>query len=482
MEAAVGRIDGRLLVGGRRIGAAGGATFAVHDPATGAVLCSVADAAPADAIAALDAACAAGGAWAATAPRDRAAVLRRACEEVEARAEELALVITLEMGKPLAESRAEVAYAADFLRWFSEEAVRVGGRAGPSPDGATHTVVGRRPVGPCLLVTPWNFPLAMGARKLGPALAAGCPAIVKPAEQTPLATLALGDILQRAGAPSGVVNILTTSEPAPLVEALLADGRLRKLSFTGSSPVGRALHRRAAEVDVRVSLELGGNAPFLVFDDADLEDAVAGALVAKLRNTGEACTAANRFIVAEPLAEPFTRRLAEAMDALQVGPGTDPGTDIGPLIDATACERVEALVADAVGAGARVRTRRRTLASGGHFTTPVVLDRVPPEAELLHQELFAPVAPVLAVRGEAEAVRLANATPYGLAAYLYSRDIRRALRVAEALEAGMVAINQGMVSNVAAPFGGIKASGIGREGGSEGIEEYLHIQTLAIAR
>lgn len=469
-----------LLVGGEWRPARSGRRFEVVDPSTEATLASVADADTTDAASALDKAVAAQEGWATTPPRERAEVLRRAFEAMVRHQEALATLMTLEMGKPLAESRSEVAYAAEFFRWFSEEACRVAGRWQVSPDGRSRLLVLRQPVGPCLLVTPWNFPLAMGTRKLGPALAAGCTAIVKPAEQTPLSMLALGRLLQEAGVPDGVLSVLPTSEPAPLVEALLDDARVRKLSFTGSTEVGRRLAAAAAGRLKRVSMELGGNAPFLVFDDADLDAAVEGAVVAKMRNIGEACTAANRFLVAEGIADAFAERLAARLGRMRVGRGTEPGVEVGPLIDEPGRTKVARLVDDAIARGAVALTGGHALGERGFFYAPTVLDRVPAGSAVLDEEVFGPVAPLVRFSSEDEAVALANATPYGLVAYAFTNDLSRAIRLLERLQTGMVGLNQGLVSNPAAPFGGVKDSGFGREGGPEGIAEYLDTKYAAI--
>ncbi|MFI9560455.1 NAD-dependent succinate-semialdehyde dehydrogenase [Nonomuraea endophytica] len=452
-------------------------SFAVRDPATGEVLDEVFDAGPDDGIAALDAAVAAQEAWAATPPKERADVLRRAREGMLARIEEFALLITREMGKPLAESRAEVNYAADFLQWFAEEAVRISGEYRMSPGGDFRIVTTRQPVGPCLLISPWNFPLAMIARKVGPALAAGCTAVVKPAEDTPLSCLLLAEVLTGAGLPPGVLTVLPTSRPAPLVERLLADPRLRKLSFTGSTQVGRTLLAQAAGNVLRTSMELGGNAPFLVFADADLDAAIDGALLAKLRNGGQSCVAANRFLVEEAVAEEFAARLADRMSRVRLAPGTDPGAELGPMINSRQLDRVARLVDDAVARGARVLTGGQ--ASGPFFPATVLAD-VPGSALIHQEEIFGPVAPISVFKGEESALALANDTPFGLVAYLYTGDLGRAVRVSERLEAGMVGLNRGLVSNAAAPFGGVKASGLGREGGFEGISEYLSTKYLAL--
>jgi succinate-semialdehyde dehydrogenase/glutarate-semialdehyde dehydrogenase len=470
-----------LYIDGRWRPATGAGTLAVEDPATGETLVEVADAQPSDALAALAAAAAHQAEWAAWAPRERGEILRRAYEALTARAEELALLMTLEMGKALGESRAEIAYAADFLRWFSEEAVRIHGRYMVNTTGSGRILTMRQPVGPCVFVTPWNFPMAMGARKLAPAIAAGCTIVVKPAQQTPLSMLALTKILEEAGLPGGVLNTITAHRSGAVIEPLLRDPRTRKLSFTGSTEVGRTLIEQSAEQILRVSMELGGNAPFLVFEDAELDAAVEGALTAKMRNVGEACTAANRFHVHESLAEEFSQRLAERMGALRVGRGTESDTDVGPLIDDRQRAIVTELVGDAAARGARVLTGGHALDGPGYFYAPTVLAGVPADARLLAEEIFGPVAPVATFATEDEAVAAANRTSYGLVAYLYTRDLARALRVAERLESGMVGLNQGIVSNPAAPFGGVKQSGFGREGGFEGIDEYLETKYVAIA-
>ncbi|MGQ0521097.1 MAG: NAD-dependent succinate-semialdehyde dehydrogenase [Actinomycetota bacterium] len=476
----VAGVPSGLLVGGTWRRARSGRTLAVEDPATGDVLTEVADAGPDDGLAALEAAAGTQAAWAATAPRRRGEVLTRAFEVMRERLDELALLMTLEMGKPVAESRAEVAYAGEFLRWFGEEAVRVEGDYRVAPDGGSRIVTMRQPVGPCLLITPWNFPLAMGARKIGPAIAAGCTMVVKPAAQTPLSMLSLAAILQEAGLPDGVLNVMATSEPGDLVGPLLADPRLRKLSFTGSTETGRRLMAQAAPNLLRLSLELGGNAPFIVFADADLDRAVDGAVVAKMRNTGEACTAANRFLVEATVATEFAERLAARLGSMKVGRGTDDGVEVGPLIDATQGEKVAGLVDGAVAAGARVLVGGSRLGPPGYFFAPTVLDRVPAGADILRREVFGPVAPVVTFDDEDEAVTVADDSRHGLVAYVYTRDLDRALRVCERLETGMVGLNQGMVSNPAAPFGGVKQSGFGREGGREGILEYLRTKYVAV--
>jgi succinate-semialdehyde dehydrogenase / glutarate-semialdehyde dehydrogenase len=460
-----------LLVGGTWRTTA--STFDVRDPATGSLLASVVDAEPADGLAALDAAAAAGPAWAAVPPRRRAEILRGAFDRLMSRADEFAQLITLEMGKPLAESRAEVGYGGEFLRWFSEEAVRIGGRYAPTPEGHGRMIVSQRPVGPSYLITPWNFPLAMATRKIAPALAAGCTVIIKPSELTPLTTLRLAEILCDAGVPDGVLNVTTTTRPAPLTDALLADPRLRKLSFTGSTAVGRLLLRSAADRVLRTSMELGGNAPFIVFEDADLDRAVEGAMAAKFRNVGQACTAANRFLVHADVAAEFAERLSDRVRQLVVGAGSDPGVTVGPLINEAAVEKARRLVADAVERGARLRVGGGSVDGPGTFFVPTVLTEVPAGAAILDEEIFGPVVAMSTFRTEDEAVSVANDTDYGLVSYVFTQDLARAQRLVDTLDTGMMGLNVGVVSNAAAPFGGVKQSGIGREGGAEGIHEYL---------
>jgi len=455
--------------------------FEVLDPSTEEVLASVADAGPADGLRALAAAHTAQAAWGRTAPRERAEILRRAFEAVIRRTEEFALLITLEMGKPLAESRAEVAYGAEFLRWFSEEAPRISGRFSTAPDGRNRLLVTKKPVGPCLFVTPWNFPLAMATRKIAPAIAAGCTMVLKPAELTPLTALLLAEVFVEAGLPPGVLNVVPTTDPAALTGPLLADPRLRKLSFTGSTAVGKRLIAGCADQVLRMSMELGGNAPFLVFEDADVAAAVEGALVAKLRNGGEACVAANRFLVHTSVAEEFTSRLAARMREYPLGRGTEAAARIGPLIDAKTRTKVSELVADAVDKGATATIGGKSLDGKGFFYEPTVLVDVPADARILAEEVFGPVAPITTFTTEQEAVRLANATEYGLVCFAYTRDLDRGFRLAEDLETGMLGLNTGVVSNPAAPFGGVKHSGLGREGGAEGIEEYLETVYVAVA-
>jgi succinate-semialdehyde dehydrogenase/glutarate-semialdehyde dehydrogenase len=476
----VDRVPKGLYVGGEWRDAGGGGTLSVEDPATGETLCEVADATPNDAKAALDAAVAARGEWAAHPPRERGEILRRAFEEMAERADELALLMTLEMGKAVKESKAEIAYASEFLRWNAEEAVRIDGRFAVAPNGAGRLLTMKQPVGPCLLITPWNFPAAMGTRKIGPALAAGCTVVVKPAKLTPLSMLALAQILENAGLPKGVLNVLTASSASATTKPIIEDPRLRKLSFTGSTEVGRKLIEQSAPKVLKMSMELGGNAPFLVFEDADLDAAVEGAMIAKMRNIGEACTAANRFHVAGAVADEFAAKLAERMSALKIGRGTDDGVDVGPLVDSDTREKVAGLVEDAADKGAKVLVGGTALDGAGYFYEPTVLGGVTPDARVLKEEIFGPVAPVIAADSEDDAIAAANDTEYGLVAYVYTRDVRRALRVCERLETGMVGLNQGMVSNPAAPFGGVKQSGFGREGGYEGIEEYLETKYVAV--
>jgi succinate-semialdehyde dehydrogenase/glutarate-semialdehyde dehydrogenase len=462
-----------LLIGGTWRPAGDGARIDVLDPATGDVLAAVADASAEDALAAVDAAEAAAPGWAATAPRERAEILRRGFELMRAREDEITAAITAEMGKPLAEARGEAAYAAEFLRWFAEEAVRAEGEYAIAPGGAARILVLPQPVGIAVLVTPWNFPAAMATRKLGPALAAGCTAIVKPATETPLTTLLIVSLLEEAGLPPGVVGVLTTSRPRQVVATMVDDPRVRKLSFTGSTEVGRELLALAARSVVNVSMELGGNAPFLVLEDADVDAAVAGAMAAKLRNGGEACTAANRFLLHESVAERFTDALVAAMAAVRVGPGTEPGVELGPMINAAAVDKIDALVEDARDRGARVRTGGQRLDRPGWFYPPTVLDRVAPGSAILRDEVFGPVAPLTTFTDEDAAIAAANDTEHGLVAYVFSRDLRRAMCVGEALETGMVGLNRGVVSDPAAPFGGVKQSGVGREGGGHGLREFL---------
>jgi succinate-semialdehyde dehydrogenase/glutarate-semialdehyde dehydrogenase len=469
-----------LFIGGKWRDSSSGKTLDVEDPSTEQPLCAVADGTAEDATAALDAACEAADEWAATPPRDRGEILRRTYELMNARVEDLALLMTLEMGKPLAESRAEIAYASDFIRWFSEQAVRIDGRYSMNPSGAGRLLTMKQPIGPCLLITPWNFPTAMGTRKIGPAVAAGCTMVVKPAQLTPLSMLALAELMTEAGLPKGVLNVVTASSARTVTEPLFDDPRLRKMSFTGSTPVGKKLMEQAARRLVKCSMELGGNAPFLVFDDADLDHAVEQAVIAKMRNIGESCVAANRFHVHESVADEFAARLTEKLKAMKVGRGTEDGVQVGPLIDSDQQGKVAELVEDAVGKGAKVMTGGEKVGDKGHFYAPTVLSDISPESELLREEIFGPVAPVATFSSEEDAIKAANATEYGLVAYVFTRDIRRAFRVTEALDVGMLGLNRGLVSNAAAPFGGVKESGFGREGGPEGIEEYCVTKYVAV--
>jgi succinate-semialdehyde dehydrogenase/glutarate-semialdehyde dehydrogenase len=469
-----------LFIGGQWRPAADGDRFGVTDPATGQEVTTVANGGVADAIAAVDAAAAAGPGWAATAPRTRAEVLRRSWELITERSGELAELISLENGKAVGDAKGEVTYAAEFFRWYAEEAVRIDGELATAPSGANRILVLRQPVGVCVLVTPWNFPAAMATRKIGPALAAGCTVVLKPASDTPLTALAMAEILAEAGVPAGVVNVLLARRSGEVVSAMLHDPRVRKLSFTGSTEVGQVLLRAAADRVVNTSMELGGNAPFLVFADADLDAALDGAMIAKMRNGGEACTAANRFYVQAPVAGEFSRRLAERMGALRLGPGTDPATEVGPLVNAAAVEKVDELVRSALAEGAEAVVGGRPGDGPGFYYPPTVLAGVPPTAGILREEIFGPVAPVVSFDTEEEAVALANDSEYGLVSYLYTGDLARGLRVSEALESGMVGLNRGLVSDPAAPFGGVKQSGIGREGGHEGMLDYLESKYIAV--
>ena len=471
----------QLFIDGRWRAASGRDTFAVHDPATGAVLAEVADASVEDGAAALDAAVAAQQEWARTEPRVRSEILRSAFELLTERADTFAMLMTLEMGKPLAEARGEVTYGAEFFRWFAEEAVRIHGRYAVAPSGPSRLITMQQPVGPTFMITPWNFPLAMGTRKIGPAIAAGCTMVVKPAHETPLTMLALAAVLEEVGLPAGVLNVVTTTRSGEVSGPIIGDPRLRKLTFTGSTGVGRRLVEQSAEQLLRVSMELGGNAPFVVFEDADLDAAVDGAMAAKMRNIGEACTSANRFLVHESVAEEFGRRLAERMGAMTVGKGTVKGVEVGPLITEKARAGVAELVDDAVAKGATVLAGGEVPSGKGWFYPPTVLTDVAKSARLVREEIFGPVAPIRTFRTEDEAVAAANDTEYGLVAYVFTEEHRRALRVSEALEFGMVGINQGVVSNPAAPFGGVKQSGFGREGGFEGIGEYLETKYVGTA-
>ncbi len=475
------KVPTQLFIGGEWRDASGGATLEIEDPSTGEVLTSVADATPEDAIAALDACCAVQGEWAQHPPRERGEILRRAFEMLIERQEDLALLMTLEMGKPLVESRAEITYAAEFFRWFSEEAVRIEGRYGTHASGVGRLLTMKQPIGPCYAITPWNFPMAMGTRKIGPAVAAGCTMVIKPAKQTPLSMYALADILDEAGLPKGVFNVITSNSASAVSGPIINDPRLRKLTFTGSTEVGRTLYEQSAQGLLKLSMELGGNAPFLVFPDADIDAAVEGAMIAKMRNIGEACTAANRFHVASSIADEFAEKLAKKLGEWKVGRGTEEGVTVGPLIDGTQRDKVAELVDDATGRGAQVLLGGTKRDGSGYFYDPTVLSGVSADARLLKEEIFGPVAPVIGFDSEEAAIKAANDTEFGLVAYVYTSNLKRAFRVCEALETGMIGLNQGIVSNAAAPFGGVKASGFGREGGPEGILEYLETKYVAMA-
>ena len=479
-QTVVDKVEKKLYIGGEWRDASGGGTLEVLDPATEEPLCEVADGTPDDAMAALDAAVETQAEWAATPPNDRAGILWKAFEKLTERADELALLMTLEMGKPVAESKAEIVYAADFFRWFSGEALRIDGNYKQFANGTSRVLVMKQPVGPSLMITPWNFPMAMGTRKVGPAIAAGCTIVMKPAQQTPLSMLALGQILEESGLPGGVFNILTTSSSSNTTGPLIEDPRLRKLSFTGSTEVGRTLIAASAQNVLKTSMELGGNAPFLIFEDADLDAAVDGALLAKMRNIGEACTSANRFHVAESVQDEFQRRLGEKMGGLKIGRGTEEDVKVGPLIDEPSREKVADLVRDALDKGATRVVGGEIPDGRGYFYSPTVLGDVPEDARVNREEIFGPVAPVGSFESEEDAIARANDTEYGLVAYVFTRDIKRAIRVCEGLETGMVGLNQGMVSNAGAPFGGVKQSGIGREGGKEGLEEFLETKYVAV--
>jgi len=470
-----------LFIGGSWRAAAAGGRFDVHDPATGEVIAQVADGTVDDGLAAVDAAAAAGPAWAATPPRQRAEILRKAWQLMTERLDEVATVISLENGKALVDAKGEAAYAAEFFRWYSEETVRMDGMVTTAPSGANKIMVVHQPVGVCVLVTPWNFPAAMATRKMGPALGAGCTVVLKPASDTPLTALLMAQILDDAGVPKGVVNVVPSRKSGAVVAAMVNDERVRKLSFTGSTEVGRTLLKLAADTIVNTSMELGGNAPFLVFADADMDAAIEGAMIAKMRNGGEACTAANRFYVEESVAEDFAARLAEKMGALKVGPGTADGTQVGPLVNDAAVEKCDELVRGALESGARAVVGGSVPERTGSYYDPTVLVDVPADAAILREEIFGPVAPIVTFTDEAEAIRYANDTEYGLVAYVYTGDLARGLRVSEAIEAGMVGVNRGLVSDPAAPFGGVKQSGIGREGGHEGLLDYTESKYIAVA-
>lgn len=467
------QVPDRLFIGGEWVESTSGRAIEVVDPSTGLVIKTIADASVADGARAMDAAAAAQESWGTTAPRVRGEILRRAFDLLQERADDFALLMTLEMGKPLAEARGEVTYGGEFLRWFSEEAVRISGHYGANPEGTGRMFVTRFPVGPSFLITPWNFPLAMATRKIAPALAAGCTAIVKPAELTPLTTLYFAKLLEESGLPKGVLNIITTSTSGEVSAPIIADSRLRKLSFTGSTPVGVRLLKQAADNVLRTSMELGGNAPFLVFEDADLDAAVDGAMIAKFRNIGQACTAANRFIVHESVAEEFAARVTERVNSLTIGRGTEIGVAIGPLINTAAVTKADDLVKDAVSRGATVLTGGTPVDREGTFYAPTVITGVTPGSDILREEIFGPVLSITTFADEADAVAKANDTQYGLVSYAFTRDLARGLRLIDSIQTGMMGLNVGVVSNAAAPFGGVKQSGLGREGGDVGIDEYL---------
>jgi len=467
------QVPDRLFIGGEWVESTSGRAIEVVDPSTGLVIKTIADASVADGARAMDAAAAAQESWGTTAPRVRGEILRRAFDLLQERADDFALLMTLEMGKPLAEARGEVTYGGEFLRWFSEEAVRISGHYGANPEGTGRMFVTRFPVGPSFLITPWNFPLAMATRKIAPALAAGCTAVVKPAELTPLTTLYFAKLLEESGLPKGVLNIITTSTSGEVSAPIIADSRLRKLSFTGSTPVGVRLLKQAADNVLRTSMELGGNAPFLVFEDADLDAAVDGAMIAKFRNIGQACTAANRFIVHESVAEEFAARVTERVNSLTIGRGTEIGVAIGPLINTAAVTKADDLVKDAVSRGATVLTGGAPVDRDGTFYAPTVITGVTPGSDILREEIFGPVLSITTFADEADAVAKANDTQYGLVSYAFTRDLARGLRLIDSIQTGMMGLNVGVVSNAAAPFGGVKQSGLGREGGDVGIDEYL---------
>jgi succinate-semialdehyde dehydrogenase / glutarate-semialdehyde dehydrogenase len=480
VQALLASVPTGLWIGGEE--REGKSTFNVLDPSDDQVLASVADATADDAITALDAACAVQADWAATAARERGEILRSVFEKITERADDIATLMTLEMGKVFAESMGEVKYGADFFRWFAEEAVRIGGRFTPSPAGTGRIIVTKQPVGPCYAITPWNFPLAMGTRKIGPALAAGCTMLVKPAQETPLTMLLLAKLMDEAGLPKGVLSVLPTTKPRDVTTALIDDGRLRKLTFTGSTGVGKALAKQGTDKMLRLSMELGGNAPFVVFDDADVDAAVDGAILAKMRNGGEACTAANRFHVANAVREEFTEKLVKRMSEFTLGKGLDESSTLGPLINSSQVGTVEDLVSDAVSRGATVAVGGVAPGGPGNFYPATVLADVPADARILKEEVFGPVAPIIGFDTEDEGIAAANDTEYGLAAYIYTKSLDRAMRVAEGIQSGMVGVNRGVISDAAAPFGGVKQSGFGREGGIEGIEEYLDTKYIALTK
>ena len=480
IEEVIAKVPTQLLIGGQWRDSASGETFDVENPATGEKLATLASANSEDATAALDAACAVQDEWACTTPRERAEILRRAFELVQERADDFAALMTLEMGKPFAESKGEVTYGGEFLRWFSEEAVRDYGRTATVPEGTLRMITRRKPVGPCLLITPWNFPLAMATRKVAPAVAAGCTMVLKPAKLTPLTAQYFAQTMLDAGLPKGVLNVVSGKSASAISEPLLADARLRKLSFTGSTPVGRTLLKGAADNVLRTSMELGGNAPFIVFEDADIDQAVKGAIGAKMRNIGEACTAANRFLVHESVAEEFSEKLVAEFKKLKLGNGMDEGVTCGPLIEPKALDSVSGLVDDAAEKGATILTGGKRAGGDGYFYEPTVISNVSRETRVSQEEIFGPVAPIITFSTEEEALEIANDTEYGLASYVFTEDSDRLWRVADGLEFGLMGFNAGVISNAAAPFGGVKQSGLGREGGAEGIAEYTTVQYLGI--
>ena len=480
IEEVIAKVPTQLLIGGEWRDSASGETFDVENPATGEKLATLASANSEDATAALDAACAVQDEWARTTPRERAEILRRAFELVQERADDFAALMTLEMGKPIAESKGEVTYGGEFLRWFSEEAVRDYGRTATVPEGTLRMITRRKPVGPCLLITPWNFPLAMATRKVAPAVAAGCTMVLKPAKLTPLTAQDVAQPRLDAGLPTGVLNVVSGKSASAISEPLLADARLRKLSFTGSTPVGRTLLKGAADNVLRTSMELGGNAPFIVFEDADIDQAVKGAMGAKMRNIGEACTAANRFLVHESVAEEFSEKLVAEFKKLKLGNGMDEGVTCGPLIEPKALDSVSGLVDDAAEKGATILTGGKRAGGDGYFYEPTVISNVSRETRVSQEEIFGPVAPIITFSTEEEALEIANDTEYGLASYVFTENSDRLWRIADGLEFGLMGFNAGVISNAAAPFGGVKQSGMGREGGAEGIEEYTSVQYLGI--
>lgn len=480
IDEVIAKVPTQLLIGGEWRDSTSGETFDVENPATGETLATLSSANSDDAIAALDAACAVQDDWARTTPRERAEILRRAFDLVQERADEFAALMTLEMGKPFAEAKGEVTYGGEFLRWFSEETVRDYGRAATVPEGTLRMITRRKPVGPCLLITPWNFPLAMATRKVAPAVAAGCTMVLKPAKLTPLTAQYFAQTMIDAGLPKGVLNVVAGKSASAISEPLLADDRLRKLSFTGSTPVGRTLLKGAADNVLRTSMELGGNAPFIVFEDADIDQAVQGAMGAKMRNIGEACTAANRFLVHESVAEEFSEKLVAEFEKLNLGNGMDEGITCGPLVESKALESIAALVDDAAEKGATIATGGKRGEGAGYFYEPTVITNVSRETRVAQEEIFGPVAPIITFSTEEEALEIANDTEYGLASYVFTENSDRLWRIADGLEFGLMGFNAGVISNAAAPFGGVKQSGMGREGGAEGIEEYTSVQYLGI--